>query len=100
MQQKPKIRPKQSRTGVTLREIADRLGVSVSTVSRALAGHPAISAQTREQIITTAAEAGYRVPSQAVAASARRLGRSRLSGHPANRPDDRRQQATGLPPTD
>ena len=64
MQQKPKIRPKQSRTGVTLREIADRLGVSVSTVSRALAGHPAISAQTREQIITTAAEAGYRVPSQ------------------------------------
>jgi LacI family transcriptional regulator len=52
------------RTVVTLRDIADRLDVAVSTVSRALAGHPAIGARTREKVMAAAAEAGYRVPTQ------------------------------------
>ncbi len=53
------------RGGATLQDIADRLQVAVSTVSRALAGHPAISADRREAVITAAAELGYRVPQQA-----------------------------------
>jgi len=60
-----------ARTGATLREIAQSLGVAVSTVSRALAGHTAISASTREQVMAAAAQAGYRVPTQ---------GRSRIAG--------------------
>lgn len=53
-----------TRAGATLREIADQMGVAVSTVSRALAGHPAISSRTREDAIAAAAAAGYRMPSQ------------------------------------
>lgn len=41
-----------------------RLGVAVSTVSRALAGNPAISASMREQVQAAAAEMGYRLPEQ------------------------------------
>ena len=62
---------KTPRAGATLRDIAERLDVAISTVSRALAGHPAISAGTREQVIAAAAAAGYRVPSR---------GRSRVVG--------------------
>lgn len=49
---------------VTLDAVAHRLGVSVSTVSRALAGHPAISVQTRDAVMAVAAEMGYRVPTE------------------------------------
>ncbi|AJW97117.1 periplasmic binding s and sugar binding domain of LacI family protein [Burkholderia gladioli] len=49
---------------VRLVDVADRLGVSVSTVSRSLAGHPAISSQTRDAVHAVAAELGYRIPSQ------------------------------------
>ncbi len=47
----------------TLGEIAKRCSVSISTASRALAGHPAISAKTRKIVQNVAAELGYRMPS-------------------------------------
>jgi LacI family transcriptional regulator len=49
---------------VRLEDVAERLGVSVSTVSRSLAGHPAISSETRGVVQAVAAELGYRVPAQ------------------------------------
>jgi LacI family transcriptional regulator len=45
-----------------LEEIAAAVGVSVSTVSRALSGHPAIRAETRLAVQTAAADIGYRLP--------------------------------------
>ena len=55
-----------------IRELARECGVSVATVSRALNGHPEVSAATRLQIQEAAARMGYR-PSQ----SARALVRGR-----------------------
>ncbi len=49
---------------VRLEDVAERLGISVSTVSRSLAGHPAISSETRGAVQAVAAEMGYRIPSQ------------------------------------
>jgi LacI family transcriptional regulator len=43
-----------------LQDIADHLGLSQSTVSRALAGHPAISEATRTQVQQAAAQLGFR----------------------------------------
>lgn len=64
VQQPPALARRSARAGATLRQIADQLGIAVSSVSRALAGHPAISSQTRETVIAAAAQAGYRMPSQ------------------------------------
>jgi DNA-binding LacI/PurR family transcriptional regulator len=44
---------------VTLQQIALQAGVSVSTVSRALARHPAISEETRELVLKLAKESNY-----------------------------------------
>jgi len=44
---------------VTLKDIANELGVSVTTVSRALAGYSDVSTATRERIKLAAAELGY-----------------------------------------
>jgi LacI family transcriptional regulator len=49
-------------TKVRLEDVADRLGLAVSTVSRSLAGHPAISSETRGSVLAVAAELGYRIP--------------------------------------
>ena len=51
---------------VTIRQIAEQIGVSQSTVSRALAGHPAISSATRDRVATTARQMDYRERSSAV----------------------------------
>ncbi|HWH84749.1 MAG TPA: LacI family DNA-binding transcriptional regulator [Burkholderiaceae bacterium] len=48
----------------TLHDVAKRLGLAVSTVSRALSGHPAISDKTRVAVQAAAAELGYRLPTQ------------------------------------
>src|SRR5687767_8903071 len=48
----------------TIKEIAGRLNVSVSTVSRALHDHPSIGLQTRLQVQQLAAELNYE-PNQA-----------------------------------
>jgi LacI family transcriptional regulator len=37
--------------GMTQRQVADAIGISVSTVSRALAGHPTVSTRTRSDIV-------------------------------------------------
>lgn len=44
---------------VTIRDIAQRAGVSVSTASRALNNHPKISQRTKDKIKTLADEMGY-----------------------------------------
>ena len=45
--------------GLTLRELASKLGVSVATVSRALAGDSAIATKTRERVAEAANAYGY-----------------------------------------
>lgn len=45
---------------MTLKEIAEKTGVSVSAVSKALAGAPDISEETRRRIEEVARESGYR----------------------------------------
>lgn len=45
---------------VRLQDIADHLSLSQSTVSRALAGHPAISEATREAVQKAASDLGFR----------------------------------------
>ncbi len=45
---------------VTLQDIADRLGVSVATVSRALAGYTDVAPATRQRVLQAAQEMGYR----------------------------------------
>jgi LacI family transcriptional regulator len=44
----------------TLQDIADRLGISASTVSRALADYPDIAVSTRQRVLETAEDMGYR----------------------------------------
>ncbi|MBK7405140.1 MAG: LacI family DNA-binding transcriptional regulator [Phycisphaerales bacterium] len=50
----------QGRQGVTsARQLADRLGLSVATVSRALNNHPDIAEETRVRVLKMADSAGY-----------------------------------------
>ncbi len=53
------MRPKRGR-GVTILDVADRAEVSVSTASRALTGHPDVSAQTRKKVLKASQDLGYR----------------------------------------
>jgi LacI family transcriptional regulator len=43
-----------------LRQLSAQLGLSITTVSRALAGYPDVSARTRERVIAEADRVGYR----------------------------------------
>jgi LacI family transcriptional regulator len=45
--------------GATIRDIADELGISHSTVSRALADHPRVNRATRESVLRVARRLGY-----------------------------------------
>jgi LacI family transcriptional regulator len=45
--------------GKTLKELAEQLDVSITTVSRALAGHPTIALKTRERVVEAAKAQGY-----------------------------------------
>ena len=49
---------------ITIKELAERLGLSPSTVSRALAGDRNIRRETRERVSRLAGELGIRVPAQ------------------------------------
>jgi LacI family transcriptional regulator len=66
------------RKGPTLKEFAARLGLSPTTVSRALGGYPEVREATRRRVIEAAAEMGYR-PNRRAAALA--TGRAMAIGH-------------------
>ena len=59
---------------VTLKDIAEKLNVSVMTVSKALNDHPDISAARKDEIKTTAVQMGY-LPSMTVKKAAESLPR-------------------------
>ena len=67
----------QGRTRVTIADVAANLGVTKSTVSRALNGYPDISESTRLRVTRTAERLGYRPLSHAQAI---RTGRTRSLG--------------------
>ena len=55
-------RPRCDRTGlimITIRDIAEKLDLSVSTVGRALTDHPHISRETKQRVRVVAEELGY-----------------------------------------
>lgn len=54
-----RLRPAEAVGRVTLRDIADSLGVSVNTVSRALAGKDSVKESTRAQVQAEADRLGY-----------------------------------------
>lgn len=70
---------------ITIRDVAKRLNLSITTVSRALDGYDDVSEETRQRVVQTAHEMGY-APNQA----ARQLRRKRADsiGYilPADRP--------------
>jgi LacI family transcriptional regulator len=43
-----------------MREVAERAGVAISSVSRTLSGHPDVSEEMREQVMLAVAELGYK----------------------------------------
>ncbi|OYQ22463.1 LacI family DNA-binding transcriptional regulator [Elstera cyanobacteriorum] len=59
---------------VTLESLAAQAGVSTATASRALAGNPRLSVQTRERITALAAEMGYEPRTKPAAGPRRRQG--------------------------
>ncbi|MEM7710619.1 MAG: substrate-binding domain-containing protein [Pseudomonadota bacterium] len=63
---------------MNLRELSDLLGLSPTTVSRALGGYPEVSAETRRRVRAAAAEHDYR-PNRRAAALA--TGRAMAIGH-------------------
>jgi LacI family transcriptional regulator len=52
-------------SGITIRDVAARAGVSLGTASRVLSGHPATSAETRARVTEAATALGYRPNAQA-----------------------------------
>jgi len=71
--------------GITIRDVAKKLNISITTVSRALDGYADVSEETRQLVVQTAHEMGY-VPNQAARQLRRR--RSDSIGYilPADRP--------------
>lgn len=51
---------------VTIQDIADRLGMAKSTVSKAISGATDISEKTRERVLACAGKMGYQVKSKHV----------------------------------
>jgi LacI family transcriptional regulator len=45
---------------ITIKDVARSTGVSISTVSKALNGHPGMSADTRKKVLTAAEKIGFR----------------------------------------
>ncbi|WP_300540698.1 LacI family DNA-binding transcriptional regulator, partial [uncultured Nocardioides sp.] len=63
------------RQTVNMTDVAQRCGVSIASVSRALRGEPGVSPATRDRIMSAARELAYVVSPEA----------SRLSGGPTGR---------------
>ncbi len=72
------MNPSAPKSRVTLRDIARKLGVSHTTVSRALQDAPRFSKELRERVRTTAAEMGYRPDPMLSALQQYRRSRSKL----------------------
>ncbi|MCF2528853.1 substrate-binding domain-containing protein [Yinghuangia soli] len=70
----PGTAPHAGRT-VTIQDIADRTGVSIASVSRALNGKPGVSAATRGLVVEAAKELGFTGSSVARALKSGRTGR-------------------------
>lgn len=70
--------------GITIRDVAKKLNISITTVSRALDGYADVSEETRQLVVQTAHEMGY-VPNQA----ARQLRRRRSDSIGYILPSDR-----------
>lgn len=64
--------------GVTLKELAKRLGLSPTTVSRALNGYPEVNVQTRQRVLDGARAANYHPNTRAKSLA---TGQSRAIGH-------------------
>ena len=78
-QDKPKVEDK--KPAPRLVDLAQASGFSVATVSRALAGHPAISDETKNRIKAVAAEHGYVLrepPAASADAASRRKDRKKI----------------------
>lgn len=56
----------------TLKDIAEVLGISISTVSRALKDHPRIGVRTKEKVLRTAQDLGYSSSSARLTESGKR----------------------------
>ncbi|MEM7490897.1 MAG: LacI family DNA-binding transcriptional regulator, partial [Pseudomonadota bacterium] len=63
---------------MNLKELSDLLGLSPTTVSRALGGYPEVGAETRRRVRAAAAEHGYRPNRRATALA---TGRAMAIGH-------------------
>ena len=61
------------RGAVTIKDIASRLNVSLSTVNKALTGKSGVGEECRARVIATAEEMGYTVNHAAQTLSRRRL---------------------------
>src|SRR5262245_19168708 len=68
----PRSLPGRNWTAMNLKELASNLGLSQTTVSRALNGYPEVNESTRTRVAEAAARLGYRAN-----ASARRLATGR-----------------------
>lgn len=53
-------RPNRYKSRPGIREVAERAGVGISSVSRVLSGHSDVSPEMREMVMTVVAELGYR----------------------------------------
>lgn len=67
------MNPASPKPKITLSAIAKSLGIAQSTVSRALAGHPAISEETRRRVVDEADKLEYRTRPGLVSASPRKM---------------------------
>lgn len=64
---------------ITIKDLAEKLNISVSTVSRALKDNPEISQQTRKTVQNLAKELGYKPNPIAVALKTHKVTRSASS---------------------
>lgn len=67
--------------GVNMRTVAERVGVSVATVSRVLNDKPAVSAETQARVLATVQELGYRID-PVLSHALRRQRSGRAMSHP------------------
>ena len=50
---------------MTIRDLAEKTGYSVATISRVLNNHPNVSQKTREEVTRAVAESGFQINTNA-----------------------------------